>query len=52
MLQAVRLKYLLPDSELQNYAVQVMDILGIDAPVDSHALVSPQQATAFFLFFS
>ncbi|EXB97166.1 hypothetical protein L484_008656 [Morus notabilis] len=42
---AIRLKYLLPDSELQNYAVQVMDILGIDASVDSHALLQLPDAS-------
>ncbi|KAI4352232.1 hypothetical protein L6164_006505 [Bauhinia variegata] len=37
-LQAIRLKYLHPDSELQNYALQVMEMLGADATVDAHAL--------------
>ncbi|XP_044468488.1 protein SWEETIE isoform X3 [Mangifera indica] len=37
-LQAIRLKYLLPDSELQGYALQVMDMLRYDVSVDAHAL--------------
>ncbi|PON93486.1 Coatomer beta subunit [Trema orientale] len=37
-LQAIRLKYLHPDTELQNFALQVMDMLDADASVDSHAL--------------
>ena len=34
------LKYLHPDSELQNYAVLVMDMLRSDTSVDAQALVS------------
>lgn len=45
--QAIRLKYLHPDSELQNFALQVMEILNTDASVDSHALVFLGQVTAF-----
>eukprot|EP00257_Ricinus_communis_P015345 XP_015573232.1 protein SWEETIE isoform X1 [Ricinus communis] len=37
-LQAIRLKYLHPDSELQNYALQVMEMLRADTSVDAHAL--------------
>ncbi|KAG6716276.1 hypothetical protein I3842_04G041200 [Carya illinoinensis] len=37
-LQAIRLKYLQPDSELQNFALQVMDMLCADTSVDAHAL--------------
>lgn len=37
-LQAIRLKYLHPDSELQDYALQVMDMLRPDISVDAHAL--------------
>ncbi|KAF4394315.1 hypothetical protein G4B88_018465 [Cannabis sativa] len=37
-LQTIRLKYLHPDSELQNFVLQVMDMLCPDASVDSHAL--------------
>ncbi|XP_061978756.1 protein SWEETIE isoform X3 [Populus nigra] len=37
-LQAIRLKYLLPDSELQQYALQVMEMLRSDTSVDAHAL--------------
>ncbi|KAL8476600.1 hypothetical protein ACS0TY_029047 [Phlomoides rotata] len=37
-LQAMCLKYLQPDSELQNYAVQVMDLLRSDASIDAQAL--------------
>lgn len=33
------LKYLQPDSELQNYAVLVMDMLRSDTSVDAQALV-------------
>lgn len=42
-LQAIRLKYFHPDSELQDYALQVMDMLRADIFVDSHALVNTQQ---------
>lgn len=37
-LQAIRLKYMHPDSELQNYAIQVMDMLRSDSSVDAYAL--------------
>ncbi|XP_043809967.1 protein SWEETIE isoform X3 [Manihot esculenta] len=37
-LQAIRHKYLHPDSELQNYVMQIMEMLSIDASVDAHAL--------------
>eukprot|EP00258_Populus_trichocarpa_P038162 XP_024454181.1 protein SWEETIE isoform X3 [Populus trichocarpa] len=37
-LQAIRLKYLHPDSELQQYALQVMEMLRSDTSVDAHAL--------------
>uniref|UniRef100_A0A2N9GA63 Reverse transcriptase domain-containing protein n=1 Tax=Fagus sylvatica TaxID=28930 RepID=A0A2N9GA63_FAGSY len=35
---AIRLKYLHPDSELQNFAMEVMDMLRADTSVDAHAL--------------
>ncbi|XP_038720133.1 protein SWEETIE isoform X2 [Tripterygium wilfordii] len=38
LLQAVRLKYLHPDNELQNYALLVMEMLHADNSVDAHAL--------------
>ncbi|KAK7269008.1 hypothetical protein RIF29_21723 [Crotalaria pallida] len=37
-LQAIRIKYMHPDSELQNFALQVMEMLPADATVDAHAL--------------
>ncbi|KAJ6368346.1 hypothetical protein OIU78_000855 [Salix suchowensis] len=37
-LQAIRLKYLHPDSELQQYALQVMEMLRPDTSIDAHAL--------------
>ncbi|KAJ4961466.1 hypothetical protein NE237_021376 [Protea cynaroides] len=37
-LQAIRLKYLLPDTELQNFAVSALDMLRGDSSVDAHAL--------------
>ncbi|XP_059452821.1 protein SWEETIE isoform X2 [Corylus avellana] len=37
-LQAIRLKYLHPDNELQNFALPVMDMLRADNFVDAHAL--------------
>ncbi|KAA8530559.1 hypothetical protein F0562_005268 [Nyssa sinensis] len=37
-LQAIRLKYLHPDSELQNFTLQVMDMLRVDTSVDAQAL--------------
>ena len=39
MLQAIRLKYLHPDSELQNFALQVMEMLRVDTSADAQALV-------------
>ena len=39
LLQAIRIKYLQPDSDLQNYALQVMEMLEADSVVDAHALV-------------
>lgn len=39
VLQAVRLKYLHPDSELQNFVVQIMDMLRMDSSADAQALV-------------
>ncbi|CAN1241008.1 Protein SWEETIE [Linum perenne] len=37
-LQVIRFKYLYPDSDLQNYGVQVMEMLHTDSFVDAHAL--------------
>ncbi|XP_074287369.1 protein SWEETIE [Silene latifolia] len=37
-LQAILLKYQRPDSELQDFATQVMDMLQVDTSVDAHAL--------------
>ncbi|PSR87811.1 HEAT repeat-containing protein isoform 1 [Actinidia chinensis var. chinensis] len=37
-LQAIRLKYLHPDSELQNFALQVMEMLRVDTSADAQAL--------------
>ncbi|XP_023550989.1 protein SWEETIE isoform X2 [Cucurbita pepo subsp. pepo] len=37
-LQAIRLRYLHPDTGLQDYALQVMDILRADTSVDAHSL--------------
>ncbi|KAK4279829.1 hypothetical protein QN277_011541 [Acacia crassicarpa] len=37
-LQAIRIKYLHPDSELQNFASPVMEMLDANASVDAHAL--------------
>ncbi|KAK1357514.1 HEAT repeat-containing protein 5B [Heracleum sosnowskyi] len=37
-LQAIRVKYLHPDSELQNFVVPVMDMLRADASVDAQAV--------------
>ncbi|KAL9230110.1 hypothetical protein vseg_005500 [Gypsophila vaccaria] len=36
-LQALLLKYLRPDSDLQDFAAQVMDMLQVDTSVDAHA---------------
>lgn len=38
-LQAIRIKYLHPDSDLQNFALQVMEMLHAETSVDTHALV-------------
>ncbi|KAL9269329.1 SWEETIE-like protein [Drosera capensis] len=37
-LQAMRLKYLLPDTELQDFALQVLDMLRVDAAFDAQSL--------------
>ncbi|KAL2329485.1 hypothetical protein Fmac_017066 [Flemingia macrophylla] len=37
-LQVIRIKYLLPDSELQHFALQVMEMLRAETSVDAHAL--------------
>ncbi|KAL8123865.1 hypothetical protein AgCh_011749 [Apium graveolens] len=37
-LQAIRVKYLHPDSELQNFVVPIMDMLRADASVDAQAV--------------
>lgn len=50
ILQAIRLKYLQPDSELQNFALQVMDMLCADTSVDAHALVFIKQTCTLDLF--
>ena len=52
MLQAIRLKYLHPDSELPNFSVQVMDMLRVDPSADSHALVFQQFKPLRFYFSS
>lgn len=39
ILQAIHLKYLHPDSELHNFALQVMEMLRVDTSVDAQALV-------------
>jgi len=45
--QMIHMKYGTPDSELQNYAIQAMEILqGNDSP-DPHALVSSSVALRF-----
>lgn len=41
------LKYLHPDSELQNYALPVMDMLRSDTDVDAQALVSDVNSCIF-----
>ncbi|GAV75653.1 LOW QUALITY PROTEIN: hypothetical protein CFOL_v3_19131, partial [Cephalotus follicularis] len=38
-LQTIHLKYLHPDSELQDFALQAMQMLSTDASVDAHALL-------------
>ncbi|GMP28434.1 hypothetical protein CsSME_00003976 [Camellia sinensis var. sinensis] len=38
-LQVIRLKYMHPDSELQNFALQVMELLRVDSSADAQALV-------------
>ncbi|GMP28425.1 hypothetical protein CsSME_00003976 [Camellia sinensis var. sinensis] len=37
-LQVIRLKYMHPDSELQNFALQVMELLRVDSSADAQAL--------------
>ncbi|CAL5367371.1 unnamed protein product [Camellia sinensis] len=37
-LQVIRLKYMHPDSELQNFALQVMEMLRVDSSADAQAL--------------
>lgn len=37
--QAILLRYLHPDSELQDFTSQVMDMLRVDTSVDAQALV-------------
>uniref|UniRef100_A0A1J3HBB6 HEAT repeat-containing protein 5B n=1 Tax=Noccaea caerulescens TaxID=107243 RepID=A0A1J3HBB6_NOCCA len=37
-LQAIRIRYLDPDSELQDYSLHVMDMLRGDSTIDAHAL--------------
>ncbi|CAL0321677.1 unnamed protein product [Lupinus luteus] len=37
VLTAIRIKYMHPDTELQNFALQVMEMLHADATVDAHA---------------
>jgi hypothetical protein len=51
LLQAIRLKYLHPDSELQNFALPVMDMLRADNFVDAHALVFLRQICGFLFFY-
>ena len=46
-MQAIRIKYLHPDSELQNFASQVMEMLDADASVDAHKLVCSQISMYF-----
>ncbi|KAJ6396210.1 hypothetical protein OIU77_021275 [Salix suchowensis] len=50
-LQAIRLKYLHPDSELQQYALQVMEMLRPDTSVDAHALAFGFVIVGFWLAF-
>ncbi|XP_058187917.1 protein SWEETIE-like isoform X1 [Rhododendron vialii] len=38
LLQAIRLKYMHPDSELHNFALQVMEMLRVDTSADAQAL--------------
>lgn len=49
--QAIRIKYLHPDSELQNYALQVMEMLRAETSVDAHALVFFSIICSFYLFY-
>ncbi|KAK6913493.1 hypothetical protein RJ641_023094 [Dillenia turbinata] len=44
-LQVIRLKYLLPDTELQSFALQVMDMLRGDISIDAQALIREATAT-------
>jgi len=39
MMQVMRLKYHIPDSELQNFSLQTLDMLQGNASLDAHALV-------------
>ena len=50
-LQAIRIKYLHPDSELQNYALQVMEMLRAETSVDAHALVFFSIICSFYFLF-
>lgn len=48
--QAIRLKYLHPDTELEKYIFQVMDMLRADSLFDAQALVcSPFLPHNFFI---
>lgn len=52
-LQVIRIKYLFPDSELQNFALQIMEMLRAENSVDAHALVFFFQSNiSFFDIFS
>lgn len=59
MLQAIRIRYQHPDSELQDFALQVIDMLRSDNSADAHALVfslikpkpKPTLLSTLFLFF-
>lgn len=50
--QAIHLKYQHPESELQTFALQVMDMLRADTSVDAHALVLLEQFSTFRVVFS
>ncbi|KMT18503.1 hypothetical protein BVRB_2g026440 isoform A [Beta vulgaris subsp. vulgaris] len=45
-LQAILLKYLHPDSELQDFTSQVMDMLRVDTSVDAQALLQSPYSSA------
>ncbi|CAH1418703.1 unnamed protein product [Lactuca virosa] len=49
-LQGIRLKYMHPDSELQNYLVQIMDMLRAESVVDAQSLAFPYQFVDLPLF--